>query len=120
MIAILLLTLVTALGPQQKPAPAKQPAAKRAVKPPCPKASDADVCARGWQLLEAVEAETSAIQEPGMRAYALVQLARPYAPWQKNKAVSLLNDAFRATLIMPDDRTEKSMSQARALTALAP
>ncbi len=58
---------------------------------------------RGRRMLETAEAAASGM-EGGVRAYALLQIARVYQISDKKKAVTLLNDALSATRGMDDDR----------------
>jgi tetratricopeptide (TPR) repeat protein len=57
---------------------------------------------RGMQLLTAAEADAGGLQG-GMRAYALLQIARAYERTNKVKALELLEGAFTATREMDDD-----------------
>ncbi|HYG99883.1 MAG TPA: hypothetical protein VD837_12185 [Terriglobales bacterium] len=57
---------------------------------------------RGMQMLSVAEADAGGLQG-GMRAYALMQIARAYARTDKAKALELLEGAFTATREMDDD-----------------
>lgn len=57
---------------------------------------------RGMQMLSVAEAEAGGLQG-GMRAYALLQIARAYERTDKAKALDLLEGAFTATREIDDD-----------------
>ncbi len=102
-------------APAKKPAPGAKP---------CPKDIDLQTCERGWQLLEAAEAEAGGLRDAGMRAYMKSQIARAYVTSDKSKAVLFLSDAFTVTLDMASDNNietaQKDTLQSDILSRLAP
>ena len=78
---------------------------------------------RGRQWMQTAEAQAKGLQG-GMRAYALLQVARTYAPADKPHAVELLEDALAATRGMDDDsnhmRAQLQRDIVQAIVPLAP
>lgn len=74
----------------------------------------------GTQLLQRAETEAAGLQG-GMRAYALLQVARGYEQSDRPKAVSLLENAFTATRIVDDDTLgTRNKLQKQVLSAMVP
>ncbi len=118
MVASVLLGLTLAFqasGQSQSVAPRRTAAAHAR---PAPKA-ESELKQRGRQLLQMAEGEASGVPEPGMRAYALLQLARAYATFDRPKALELLNQAFTAAAGLPNDSSSKPRLQEQALDAMA-
>lgn len=61
---------------------------------------------RGHQMLERAEASANGM-EGGMRAYGLLQVANAYALTDKQKAMSLLDEALAATHVLDSDDSQK-------------
>lgn len=57
----------------------------------------------GTQLLQRAETEAAGLQG-GMRAYALLQVARGYEQSDRPKTIHLLQNAFTATRVVDDDK----------------
>lgn len=75
---------------------------------------------RGRQMLQTAEAAAGGM-EGGMRAYALLQIARAYQPQNKKKALELLNDALAATRALDDDDLQvRQRLQEEILQAIVP
>ncbi len=110
----LALTLLQAPA-QPQSAPAKRPT----VAPTRPAAKrESEPKQRGRELLQTAEAETAAINEAGMRGYALLQLARVYATFSRAKALELLDQAFTAAAGLPDDSKSKPRLEEQVLSAM--
>ncbi len=75
--------------------------------------------ARGKKLLEVSEAEIAAIREPGIRAYASLQLGRAYALLDRAKALELLDQAFNSALSLPEDSKSRPPLEQQILEAMA-
>ncbi len=98
---VALILLCTSLLPAQT---VPQPPKKKPAVPPAAAAAPAKVVdpakaqqqERGLQLLEIAEAQASGLQG-GVRAYAMLQLARSHESRDKAKALQLLEDAMTAT-----------------------
>src|SRR6185312_16655401 len=60
---------------------------------------------RGQQMLERAEASANGM-EGGMRAYGLLQVAKAYAPTDRKKAVTLLDEALQATHALDNDESQ--------------
>ncbi len=106
------LLLLQASGPQTvPPKPARTSAS--AIK------AESEAHGRGKKLLEVSEAEIAAIREPGMRAYAALQLARAYATFDRAKALDLLDQAFNSAMALPEDSRSRPPLEQQVLDAMA-
>ncbi len=105
----------------QQPATTPRPAPKRASGAAAviaPGRPSREMIERGKQLLELSEAQADGMSDPGVRAFAYLQIARGYAPFDKSKAGAALESAFTATLA--DDVKNKRDLQEQILGAMAP
>jgi hypothetical protein len=102
------------------PGPVVRPKTARAEAPQAAKNSESGPKQRGRQLLETAEAESAGIAEPGMRGYALLQLARVYGTFDRQKAMPLLTAAFSSVSLLDDDSNAKPRLQQQILEAMAP
>lgn len=102
------------------PLPVQRPQSPRAETPRTAMNSESELKQYGRQLLEAAEAESGGISDPGMRGYALLQLARVYATLDRQKALRLLTAAFNSATRLGDDSKAKVRLQQQILEAMAP
>ena len=67
---------------------------------------------RGQQMLENAEASAYGM-EGGMRAYALLQVAKAYSPTDKKKALELLQNALAATKALQNETGQQAQTRDR-------
>lgn len=85
-----------------------------------PKQMTPEQMKRGRAWLELAEAQAKGL-EGGMRAYALLQVAKALEPAQKKHAVELLEDALAASKAIEDDGMEtRSRLQQQILQTMVP
>lgn len=101
-----------------------QPERRRSVEPPAKKLS-AEERENVMQMLESSEGQARGIEDPGSRAYALLQLARSYQAANRKKSLALLEDALTSARSMEtgDSRprgTAKRTLQEQILNTMVP
>ena len=118
--AVVLLAAVAACAQEQRtmeisagmPGPARAAAAPKQMTP--------EQMKRGRAWMELAEAQARGL-EGGMRAYALLQVAKSLEAAQRKHAVELLEDALAASKAMDDDQMQtRSLMQQRILQAMVP